>query len=120
MPNPSRPRNAILVIFTLILLIVIMMNLYGLHTTSVIANNNENSLGNQTNGTVDDFIGKVRYRITTSSCNNIGISSTVTDQSQNNNGNSSRYIISGIGSDSANSIVPSSSSNAVGDGFSAA
>ncbi len=114
MPNPSRPRNAILVIFTLILLIVIMMDLYGLHTTSVIANNNENSLGNQTNGTIDDFIGKVRYRITTSSCNDIGISSTVTDLSQNNNGNSSRYIISGIGSDSANSIVPSSSSNAVG------
>ena len=114
MPNPSRPRNAILVIFTLILLIVIMMDLYGLHTTSVIANNNENSLGNQTNGTINDFIGKVRYRITTSSCNDIGISSTVTDLSQNNNGNSSRYIISGIGSDSANSIVPSSSSNAVG------
>jgi Ca2+-binding RTX toxin-like protein len=114
MPNPSRPRNAILVIFTLILLIVVMMDLYGLHTTSVIANNNENSLGNQTNGTINDFIGKVRYRITTSSCNDIGISSTVTDLSQNNNGNSSRYIISGIGSDSANSIVPSSSSNAVG------
>jgi Ca2+-binding RTX toxin-like protein len=114
MPNPSRSRNAILGIFTLILLIVIMMNLYGLHMTGVIASNNENSLGNQINGTVDDFIGKVRYRITTSSCNNIGISSTVTDQSQNDNGNSSRYIISGIGSGYVNSVVPSSSSNAVG------
>src|SRR5689334_11780606 len=98
MPNLSRPRNAILVIFTLILLIVIMMNLYGLHVTEVIAKNSENSLGNQINGTVDDFIGKVRYSITTSSCNDIGISSTITDQSQNDNGNSSRYIISGIGS----------------------
>jgi Ca2+-binding RTX toxin-like protein len=114
MPKPSRPRNAILGIFTLILLIVIMMNLYGLHMTDVIASNNKNRLGNQINGTIDDFIGKVRYRITTSSCNNIGIPSTVTDQSQNDNGNSSRFIISRIGSDSANSIVPSSSSNAVG------
>ena len=50
MPNPSRPRNAILGIFTLILLIVIMMNLYGLHMTAVIASNNKNSLGNQING----------------------------------------------------------------------
>ena len=114
MPKPSRPRNAILGIFTLILLIVIMMNLYGLHMTDVIASNNKNSLGNQINGTIDDFIGKVRYSITTSSCNDIGISSTITDQSQNDNGNSSRYIISGIGSDSANSIVPSSNSNALG------
>src|SRR5690242_9683163 len=97
MPKPSRPRNAILGIFTLILLIVIMMNLYGLHMTDVIASNNKNSLGNQINGTIDDFIGKVRYRITTSSCNNIGIPSTVTDQSQNDNGNSSRFIISRIG-----------------------
>jgi len=114
MPNLSRSRNAILGIFTLILLIVIMMNLYGLHMAGVIASNTENSLGNQINGTVDDFIGKVRYRITTSSCSNIGISSTVTDQSQNDNGNSSRYIISGIGSGYVNSVVPSSSSNAVG------
>jgi Ca2+-binding RTX toxin-like protein len=116
MPNPSRPKSAILVIFTLILLLVIMMSLSGLHITSVIANNNNgNNVGNQINGIVNDFIGKIRHRITTSSsCSDIGIFSTITDQSQNDNGNSSSYIISGIGSGSGNSIVSSSSSAAVG------
>ena len=115
MPNPSRPRSAILVISTLILLLVTMISLSGLHIASVIANNNENNLGNQINGIVNDFIGKIRHRITTSSsCSDIGIFSTITNQSQNDNGNSSSYIISGSGSGSGNSIVSSSSSAAVG------
>src|SRR5215831_7131536 len=110
MPNTSQPKNAIIIIFTLILLLVTVLGFYGLHAANVTANNSKNYPGNQISGIVNDFMGKVRQRITSSSsCNDIGIPSAVT-QTQSNNGNSSSsYRISEIGNDSGNNIVSSSS-----------
>jgi Ca2+-binding RTX toxin-like protein len=103
MTNQSQYKSVIIVIFILISLLVTMISLDGLHIARATTNNNENDLGNQISGIVDDFIGKVRNRITSSSsCVDIGIPSTGTE-TQNYNGNNSSYRISGIGSSSTTS-----------------
>ncbi len=111
MTNQSQHKSVIIVIFILISLLVTMISLDGLHIARATTNNNENDLGNQISGIVDDFIGKVRNKITSSSsCVDIGIPSKGTE-TQNYNGNNSSYRISGIGSGSGSNIVSSSSSS---------
>jgi Ca2+-binding RTX toxin-like protein len=90
-----------------------MISSDGLHISKATTNNKENNLGNQISSNIDDFIGKVRNRIissSSSSCFDIGIPSTGTEI-QSFNGNSSSYRISGIGSGSSNKIVSSSISS---------
>jgi Ca2+-binding RTX toxin-like protein len=90
-----------------------MISLDGLHISKATTNNKENNLGNQISSIVDDFIGKVRNRIissSSSSCFDIGIPSTSTEI-QSFIGNNGSYRISGIGSGSSNKIVSSSISS---------
>jgi Ca2+-binding RTX toxin-like protein len=108
MTKKCQHKSVIIVIFILISLLVTMISLGVLHIAEATTNNSENNLGNQISSIVDNFIGKVKNRITSSSsCFDIGIPSTGTE-TQNFNGNNSSYRISGIGSGSGNKIVSSS------------